>query len=763
MARALTGSRPAAQHQEFMRWLDAVAAPLLDEWVEAIRREIPAYATMDPQEVRLPVERHFEALRYYWNLGLQSRLYAFYQDLSRKRIQEKVRLADVARAVDVGKRILLRLLAESDLKAKNDLRELFLETFRENSYILLECYQSATEEAAAEARARIEATEADAVRNYEQWGLLNQILTGMDVGIVLMDQDQKILWLNQNVPRDLLKVRPELAVGRACREVLCHSGDECGRCSAATALGGGAPMRQILRLGTDKNPKDYLKITRPIQGGILPGPHVIEIYLDITAQQEAVRSLARTQELVRNILNSSVSAIISTDLHGRITLFNRAAEKIFGFTEEEMLGERVADYYEKGLEEARSVMKRLLEEEVITDHATAFRSKSGEYVPLKVTFSLLRDEAGTLLGTMSFCQDVRVEEALKEEVASKDQYLLSILQASMDGLVTLDAENHIASWNRGAEALFGVEAPFALGRPVEEFLPPDRIREMPSSGSLPGIRHFEAILPRGCDSHLDILVTRTEIRSPSGKTKGASLVLKDVTELKRLQAELAQAEHLAELGQLAASVAHEIKNPIAGLRGAMEVMRSQHQLDDPRFAMFHEGLAQIRRLDGLVKDLLAYARPLSLQLEALPLHLVVESTLPFVQDQAREGQVRITAEVPPDLPPVHADPQRLQQVLVNLIQNGIQATPPGGQVHLSAFLCEGEVALTVKDTGAGIPPEVLRKIFQPFYTTKHIGTGLGLSIVHRIVGAHGGRIEVASRPGEGAAFTVYLPIDSGGS
>ncbi|MEW6757899.1 MAG: PAS domain S-box protein [Acidobacteriota bacterium] len=759
MARVLTRQSPTSRHQAFMRWLDAVSEPLLAEWVDAIREEIPAYATMEPREVRLPVERHFEALRYYWDLGLQSRLYVFYQDLARKRLAEKVRLADVARAVDVGKRILLRKLAESDLPGREDLRELFLETFRENSYVLLECYQAATEEMAAEAEARLEATEADAAKSHEQWGLLNQILTGLDVGIIVLDSHLKVAWLNQNVPRDLLRIRPELAMGLPCQEALAHDAAECSRCSACYVLQGATPMRQLIRAGAGKNAKDYLKITRPLSGGHLVGPHVIEIYLDITAQQEAIRSLARTQELVRNILNSSVSAIISTDLHGRVTLFNRAAEKIFGFTEGEMLGQRVGDYYERGMAEARTVMRRLLSEEVITDFVTAFRARSGEHVPLKVTFSLLRDEQGTLVGTMSFCQDIRVEEALKEEVASKDQYLLSILQASMDGLVTLDAKGRIASWNRGAAALLGVEPAFALGRSIDEFLPPDLIREMPSSGTQPGIRHFEARLPKGCDSHMDILVTRTEIRTPADRERGASLVLKDVTELKRLQKDLAQAEHLAELGQLAASVAHEIKNPIAGLRGAMELMAQQHQLDDPRFVMFHEGLSQIRRLDGLVKDLLSYARPLSLQLEPVPLGLVVESTLPFVQRGAEEAGVSLSCTIPEDLPVVHADPQRLQQVIVNLVQNGIQATQRGGSVTVSGFMCGHEVALEIRDTGSGMAPEQLKKIFQPFYTTKHIGTGLGLSIVQRIVGAHGGRVEVSSRPEEGTVFTVYLPYE----
>jgi len=751
-----------SRHQLFIRWLDGIREDWLADWVEAIRFEIPAYSGMEPDEILVPVDRHAEALRHYWDMGLQNLLFDFYQDLARKRLAENVRLADIARAVAVGERLLLERLQNSNLPGREGYQELIADTFRDGSYLLLECHQTATEEMASEARARIEATRADAKKTLEQWGLLNQILSGMDVGIVLYDENLNVVWLNRNVPRELLRVRPELAVGRNCQEVLTHEEAECSRCAVFHVLKGATPMRQLVQAGKGKSARDYLKITRPISGGNLEGPHAMEIYLDITAQLEAQRSLARTQEFVRNILNSSVSGIISTDMRGRITLFNRTAEKIFGFTESEMLGRRVADFYERGVHEARSVMRRLLSEEVITDYATSFQGRSGDYIPLKVTFSLLHDEEGTLLGTMCFCQDMRAEEALKKEVADKDQYLLAILQASMDGLVTLDAKGRIASWNRGAGALFGVEAPFALGRPIDEFLPPTAIREMPSSAGRPqGTQHFEARIPRGCDNFTDILVTRTAIRDAAGREAGASLVLKDVTELKNLQNELAQAEHLAELGRLAASVAHEIKNPIAGLRGAMEVMAGQHELDNPRFSIFHEGLTQIRRLDSLVKDLLSFAKPFDVRVEPIPLHLVVEASLPLLQRASEEARVDIRQDVPEDLPLALADPQRFQQVLVNLVQNGIQSTPAGGEVSISAFTCEDELALEIRDTGQGIRSEDLSHIFKPFFTTKHIGTGLGLSIVQRIVNAHGGRIEVDSKVGEGTVFTVYLPYESG--
>jgi PAS domain S-box-containing protein len=366
-----------------------------------------------------------------------------------------------------------------------------------------------------------------------------------------------------------------------------------------------------------------------------------------------------------------------------------------------------------------------------------------------------------MVGTMGFCHDLRIEEALKKEVASRDQYLLSILQASMDGLVTLDARGRIASWNRGATQLFGADAGAALGRSMDEYLPPRDSREIPSHGQTPGARLFEARIRRGDERPLDLLVTRTEIVDSTTGERGASLVIKDVTEQNRLQRELAQAENLAELGRLAASVAHEIKNPIAGLRGAIEILAVEHAREDPHFDIVQETLAQIRRLDSLVKDLLAFAKPISLKLDSVPLHLVLEATLPFVQPSAQEAGVALSLEIPAGMPPALLDPQQIQQVIVNLLMNGIQATPTGGTVAVSARTLTGELALAVTDTGGGIKPGDLKHIFEPFFTTKHIGTGLGLSIVQRIVSAHAGRIEVETREGGGTAFTVYLPTAAG--
>lgn len=751
-----------SRHGRFLKWFDEVTPDLRENWVETIKTEIGSYAPIKSDQIRYPVGVHLEALRHFWDTGLSNRLNLFYSDLARKRLAEDVPLADVVRAVSIGERILLRSLDDSNLQKLSGYKDLVSETFREGTFMLLDCFGLHAEERAEEARTKIEYSKASAEKMHEQWSLLNQILAGMSVGIVLFNEKMEVVWLNRNIPHDLLTVRPELAIGRPCSEVLNHDTGTCSKCPVSQVFDGDTPMRDVVFIKAANGGKRYLKQTRPISAPGLEGRHVMEIYVDTTDLEEAQRSLARTQEFVRNLLNSSVNAIIATDVAGNMTLFNKTAEDIFGFREEEVLGKAVSNFYEKGRTEAIHVMRRLVSDEILENHTTRFKGKMGGFIPVRATFSMLRDERGKVIGTMAFCQDTSKEEALKREVRDKERYLFSILQGSMDGLVTLDSKDRITSWNRGAAEIFGVESEMAIGSRLEDFLPPEAVQELPWTKTLPeGLRHCEMKLRTESGNTKELLITRTTIRHASGGYAGASIVLKDITELKRLQRELAEAEHLAELGQLAASVAHEIKNPIAGLKGAMEMMKEQYPVGDPAFSVFQEGIQQMKRLDNLVNDLLTFAKPFAVKIEAVPLELVVDACLPAVTGMAGESGVKICVDISKQLPLAMADPQRLQQVILNLLINAIQAMPDGGELFVTAYREGDKLALAIRDSGIGIEPDCMKDIFKPFFSTKHIGSGLGLSIVRRIINAHGGRVEVESQPGCGTTFTVWVGFHNG--
>lgn len=230
-------------------------------------------------------------------------------------------------------------------------------------------------------------------------------------------------------------------------------------------------------------------------------------------------------------------------------------------------------------------------------------------------------------------------------------------------------------------------------------------------------------------------------------------------EIERLhQREMARAEHLATIGELAAGLAHEIRNPLAGIAGVVDVMGKELPAESSSRAVLPEVQDEIHHIQAILNDLLAYARPRSPAFHPADLNSTIEQAVSLARQQVRTRPIEISFEPQKNLPEVMHDPMQIQQVILNLLINGIQAIPKEGKVEVTSRR-EGELAVvTIKDTGKGIPKDSLPKIFKPFFTTRTEGTGLGLPLAKGIVESHGGRIEVQSEPGRGAQFDVLLPI-----
>jgi len=229
-----------------------------------------------------------------------------------------------------------------------------------------------------------------------------------------------------------------------------------------------------------------------------------------------------------------------------------------------------------------------------------------------------------------------------------------------------------------------------------------------------------------------------------------------------------RAEALANLGELAAGLAHEIKNPLAGIAGAMQILSSDLAPGDPKREVFEEIAVQVRRIEKTVTDLLSFARPQRMEFSPVNLNEVTKAALFLVRQHSEAKQITFQEDLAPTLPLVHADPRQIQQVFLNLILNAVQAMLGGGKVTVRTQGIKREtprppegprsvVQAEVEDTGPGIPEDVLSHIFEPFFTTKHKGTGLGLAIVRRIVSEHNGEIKVKTYLGRGTTFTVALP------
>ena len=231
-------------------------------------------------------------------------------------------------------------------------------------------------------------------------------------------------------------------------------------------------------------------------------------------------------------------------------------------------------------------------------------------------------------------------------------------------------------------------------------------------------------------------------------------------ERRALEAEVARRERLAALGNMAAGVAHEIKNPLNAVSMGLQRLRSEFKpLEAGEYWHFIDLMqGEVQRLNTIVEQFLSLARPLPLKPERLRADELLRELAALVEADAKSGGVRLVLSIPEDLPLIVADRDHLKQVMLNLILNGLQAMPDGGTLTLEAGATRETLTLSVADTGQGIPPEVLSRIFDPYFTTRTNGLGLGLAIARRIVEGHRGRIEVESEPGRGSRFRVALPL-----
>lgn len=336
-------------------------------------------------------------------------------------------------------------------------------------------------------------------------------------------------------------------------------------------------------------------------------------------------------------------------------------------------------------------------------------------------------------------------EAKNRELALTTDYLSSIMESMSDGVIAIDTLGIVTTFNRAASHVLGFDARDAVGRSFMDVFG----REFAASSG----RHAREL--RTKDGRT---VQVNECDSPlfdrSLRRIGTVKVFQDQTEIEMLRTRLQHQDRLAAIGQLAATVAHEIRNPLGGIRGFAALLARDIHHDDPRARLVEKVLEGSKALERVVTELLEYTRPLQLQVQTVPLREIVDSTFAFVdidtQTIAIKNDVEHTASVT-------ADAGKLQQVLLNIVINAKQSMAQGGCIRAASNVNDGCLELCISDTGCGMDAQQLEQIFSPFFTTKEKGTGLGLAIAAKIVEAHGGRISAASAPGAGSTFTITLP------
>lgn len=505
------------------------------------------------------------------------------------------------------------------------------------------------------------------------------------------------------------------------------------------------------------------------------------------AARAAQTKVTQSREVFRVTLRSIGDAVITTDNAGNVTYINEVGEALTGWSHEDALGQPLDRVFRIVNEATRKPVEnpamRALRQGVVVGLAnhTVLIKKDGTECPIDDSAAPIRDEQGHVSGCVLIFRDVTAQRLNERERAKQlitARLLASIVESSNDAIISKSLEGIIQSWNAAAERLFGFTAEEALGKHISIVIPPERIAEedkiIASMKAGKRIEHYETERVRSDGERIVVSLTISPIKDDDGNVVGASKIVRDITERKQLEDNLrVLAADLSEndrrKNEFLATLAHELRNPLAPMTNMLEVLkRSDGNADVLKRA--HETIErQLGQMVRLVDDLLDLNRithdRLELRRSEVELSSVIQQAVEVARPHIDAAGHRLRVELPDEPVYLHADRTRLAQVFGNLLNNSSKYTRSEGSISLVAKRSGDEVVVTVKDNGAGIPPDKLDSIFDMFMQVDRTaersqgGLGIGLTLVKRLVEMHGGSIEPRSAGvGMGSKFVVRLPI-----
>ena len=478
----------------------------------------------------------------------------------------------------------------------------------------------------------------------------------------------------------------------------------------------------------------------------------------------AATATARAERLDA-ILDTTTDGVIVISATGNIEAFNRAAQELFGYPESEAIGRNVSMLMPSPEhEEHDSYLQRYLatgEAKIIgVGRRVTGRRRDGTLLPIQLSVREMR-----IAGERKFTgvlHDLTERADLEGQLGASEAKWKAVIDSAVDGIIVIDEHGQIEAFNTGAERLFGYAADEVQGRNVDMLMPSPYKEEhdrylarylATGRAKIIGIgREVQGLRKDGTKFPLHLSVGEITV---AGRRKFTGIV-HDLSSRVQMEGQLREQAALVRLGEMAAVIAHEVKNPLAGIRGAIQVFSGRMSQEGTNTAVLKEIVARIDALDQMMKELLLYARPPKPKHAPTELVSLVTATAHLLtQDPAfREMDVQVDGQAAP----VSADPEMLRIVFQNLLINGGHAMKGKGRIRVAVDMVDSSCQIAFSDTGPGIPHEIREKIFTPFFTTKSRGSGLGLPTAKRFVEAHNGQIEIDCPPAGGTTVVIRLPM-----
>jgi two-component system cell cycle sensor histidine kinase/response regulator CckA len=589
---------------------------------------------------------------------------------------------------------------------------------------------------------------------------LDQLIESAPEGIVITDNEGRIVRVNSEFKR-MFGYSKRDAQGRSIDDLVAPPGMH----KEATGLTKQVSRGQKISQETLRRRKDGSLI----HVSVIASPIVIDsvqvgiygIYRDITDRKLAEEGQRKQKAYLEQLFESAQEGIVLCDFEGRVLRANDEFERIFGYSRTETVGCRLDDLVAPADQHAAAneFSRRVAAGERISFHAVR-QLKDGSLINVSVIGAPIVVD-GEQLASYAIYRDITEREHAEQALRVSERRYRQLFEAAGDAIIVFDPKDEILlDINPAACALYGLPREQLLGRSLRDFTK-DAGHGTTLGAELLERREtlsFETTHLRADGTPIDLLVDAVLIDF-DGRPAVLS-INRDITQRKRIETQLVQSQRLEAVGRLAGGVAHDFNNVLQAMLGLTEILRSH--VGDPEWvdAMVAELEQHLKRAAGLTRQLLLFSRRETAKLEPIDLNELVRSTSGFLRRLIREN-IALSMELNSEQLVILADRGQLEQVLMNLTVNAVDAMPDGGEIRIATFRADAaHVALAVVDHGHGIDDDIMPHIFEPFFTTKPAGagSGLGLSVVQGIVLRHGGVVEVDSMVGRGTTVTARLPM-----
>ena len=479
--------------------------------------------------------------------------------------------------------------------------------------------------------------------------------------------------------------------------------------------------------------------------------YYLAIMRDVTEKRNMELQLQKSEERFREMFQHALDAIVLVDNSGVIMRANPAASRAFELPLDELIHSKLHCFVPRENKRVFSIVKQFVANGEIREELE-FHMPNGQRKLLEFTAN-----KGIIDGfNMIIFRNVSERRKMEKDLRESEQKFRKIFDNAMDGIILWDNKCNIIDANPNARKVLKLSKEELMENYLENFIRynqlqvlKDHWKDCPDSEELSGEVSVED------DGGMQII----EYSAKKNVIEGLHMtIFRNITEKREMEDQLRKSDTLTVVGELAAGIAHEIRNPMTALKGFIQLL--QNSMKDEQYAMYFDVItSELKRIESIITEFLVLAKPQAISYQRKSVTVIMKETLDLLSAQASLDNVQFETSIENGLPEIYCEPNQLKQVFINILKNAIEVMPKGGTVSvLLSKVEEEQVLISIMDEGSGIPEDKLKKLGEPFYTTKDRGTGLGLMVSYKIVEEHNGTIEVNSELGKGTTFHIKLPI-----